>query len=72
MVDANWRKSHRSVAGGQCVEVASTRATIMVRDSTDPSGPKVRYPVQAWQTFVAAVKARQRRLPHPRASKQEE
>lgn len=71
MVDANWRKSRHSVAGGECVEVASARTTVVVRDSTDPSGPKVRYQAQTWQTFVTALKAGRQRLPYPSAPKRE-
>lgn len=68
MAVANWRKSRRSVAGGACVEAASGNATVVVRDSTDPSGPKMRYPAKTWQAFVTALKTGQQRLPQSGAT----
>ena len=52
-----WRKARRSMSNGACVEVASTLASVMVRDSVDPAGPAVRYPSRTWQVFIAATKA---------------
>jgi hypothetical protein len=53
----NWRKARRSVNNGACAEVASTAGTVVVRDSTDPFGPKLAYSVESWRMF-----ARQARL----------
>jgi hypothetical protein len=57
VVCAGWRKASRSVNNGQCVEVASTRAAVMVRDSVNRSGPVVSYPADAWQAFLNTTKA---------------
>lgn len=56
-LDAGWRKASRSVNNGACVEAASARAAVMVRDSVDPSGPVVAFPVATWRAFLAAAKA---------------
>jgi hypothetical protein len=51
-----WRKSRRSVGNGACVEVAPASGAVAVRDSTDPVGPMLRYPAQAWQMFINGTK----------------
>jgi Domain of unknown function (DUF397) len=56
---AHWRKSSYSGGnGGACVEVAAAPAGgRMIRDSKDPSGPKLAFAADEWLAFIAAVKA---------------
>jgi Domain of unknown function (DUF397) len=53
----NWRKSTYSSNGGaSCVEVANMDK-IMVRDTTDRSGPTLSFSMASWKAFTAKVKA---------------
>jgi hypothetical protein len=55
---AIWRKASRSSSnGGACVEVASLRSIVAVRDSKNPDGPKLIFPAAGWQSFTASIKA---------------
>ncbi|SOB78785.1 DUF397 domain-containing protein [Streptomyces sp. 1331.2] len=54
----NWRKSSYSAQQGQCVEAAiGSSGQVPVRDSKDPDGPVLAFPVSSWGTFIAAVRA---------------
>ena len=51
-----WRKSSYSGQGGSnCIEVASD-GTVMVRDTTDRSGPVLPLSTAAWEKFTAQLK----------------
>ena len=56
-----WVKSSYSEGnGGQCIEWAPARAAsgvVPVRDSKDPIGPVLDFPVSSFASFVAGVKA---------------
>ena len=54
---AIWRKASRSSSnGGACVEVASLRSIVAVRDSKNPAGPVLTVARVGWQDFIADVK----------------
>jgi hypothetical protein len=52
-----WRKARRSMGNGNCVEIASSGAEIMIRDSKNPAGPVLKYADSAWMTFVASARS---------------
>ncbi|MER8003498.1 DUF397 domain-containing protein [Streptomyces sp. NPDC095613] len=56
-----WFKSSYSGSGGSCVEWAPAHASatgiVPVRDSKDPLGPVLTIPADAFESFVAGVKA---------------
>ncbi|GGK17015.1 hypothetical protein GCM10010124_06950 [Pilimelia terevasa] len=55
--DAHWRTATRS-ASTNCVEVATLdRANVAVRDSKDRGGPVLFFGRDAWQGFVAGIRA---------------
>jgi hypothetical protein len=53
---AEWRTSGRSNSQGDCVEVATTREAVGVRDSKDRHGAQLIFSVPGWQTFIDGVK----------------
>ena len=52
----NWRKSARSVAAGNCTEIASTAGFVVVRDSMDPDTMVLRYSASSWASFLGAAR----------------
>jgi Domain of unknown function (DUF397) len=54
---AVWRKSSRSGGnGGACVELAHVQGNVAVRDSKNPTGPKLAFAKDAFEAFLADVK----------------
>jgi Domain of unknown function (DUF397) len=57
LADATYRKSSRSTAAGNCVEVAALpgghRA---VRDSKHPTGPALTFTATEWTAFTASLR----------------
>jgi hypothetical protein len=51
-----WRKPSRSTGGNDCVEVAQTRTSCLVRDSKDPDGARLAVGPQAWVGFIRDIK----------------
>jgi hypothetical protein len=53
--EVRWFKSRRSAGSGACVEVAHIAPHIAVRDSTDPTGPVLRFDQAQWRLFVSSI-----------------
>ena len=54
--DYPWRKAKHSANDGACVEVALVNGRIAIRDSKDPSGYWLRYPVRSWRDFTSSLR----------------
>ncbi len=56
-VEPRWRtSSYSGNGGGTCVEVGEARRGVLVRDTTDRSGPVLRFSPAAWRRFTGQVK----------------
>jgi len=51
----NWRKSSRSSAGDNCVEVATSDSLVGVRDSKNPGNGALTFDHGTWTAFLAGV-----------------
>lgn len=49
-----WRKSSYTGDDGNCVEVAWPHQEVAVRDSKQPAGGTLAFPVVAWHAFLMA------------------
>lgn len=52
-----WRKSSFSGQGGECVELAEAGDAVLVRDSKDPDGPRLRFTRAEMLAFLQGAKA---------------
>jgi hypothetical protein len=51
-----WRKSRASGGSGECVEVALSNSSVLVRDSSDRSGARLTFSPAHWRLFVRLLK----------------
>ncbi|PBC83297.1 MULTISPECIES: DUF397 domain-containing protein [unclassified Streptomyces] len=52
-VEVAWRKSSYSTGDGpECVEVATAPGTILIRDSKNPTGPRLAFTPTTWADFL--------------------
>ncbi|MBW8485333.1 DUF397 domain-containing protein [Actinomadura parmotrematis] len=57
LIEPVWRKASRSSdQGDNCVELASARDAVAVRDSKDATGPHLLVNRAAFQRFTDAIK----------------
>jgi hypothetical protein len=53
----NWRKStYSDASGGQCVELASDGAAVLVRDTTNHTGATLSFTAAAWKRFANSLR----------------
>ncbi|MEU5509335.1 DUF397 domain-containing protein [Streptomyces fungicidicus] len=55
MSDPAWRKSSYSPDASNCVELATTPATVLIRDSKNASGPRLGFSPTTWVTFLTHI-----------------
>ena len=54
--DLVWKTSTAS-GGGNCVQVARTGDSVLVRSSLKPSGPLLSFSISEWDAFLAGARA---------------
>lgn len=57
-----WRKSRASGGNSECVEIALSNSSVLVRDSGDRLGTRLTFSPAQWRGFVRRVKDGKTRL----------
>jgi hypothetical protein len=57
-----WRKS-RASGTSSCLEVAIMEECVLIRDSKDRLGPRLRFTPQEWTAFLTGVRSGEFDLP---------
>jgi Domain of unknown function (DUF397) len=52
-----WRNSSYSGQNGNCLEVAVLSPAVAVRDSKDPDGHHLAFPLATWRAFARRIRA---------------
>jgi hypothetical protein len=53
----DWRKStYSGTTGGQCVETASDRGVVLVRDTVRREAGPIGFSTEAWSAFTVGLK----------------
>ncbi|MER7653473.1 MULTISPECIES: DUF397 domain-containing protein [Streptomyces] len=63
MTTPRFRKPSHSNHLEECVEVATTRHTITIRDTNHPTGPTLHLSPTAWAYFLVGLNAEPQRQP---------
>jgi hypothetical protein len=56
LLSTEWRKARRSMGNGNCVEISTIGAEVIVRDSKDPIGPVIVYSPGSWRRFASEAR----------------
>ncbi|KAA2258814.1 DUF397 domain-containing protein [Solihabitans fulvus] len=59
IADASWKKSSKSGSTSECVEVARLKTVGALRDSKNPAGPVLVFPLAQLGRFLAGARAGQ-------------
>jgi Domain of unknown function (DUF397) len=50
-----WRKSRASGPDSGCVEIATSKSLVLIRDSRDRSGPRLGFRPASWRRFLRRI-----------------
>jgi hypothetical protein len=57
--NAEWFKSSQSMQNGDCLEARHTPSGIDLRDSKNPTGPRLHLAAASWTAFITGIRTPQ-------------